>query len=166
MRVLTTIKNAGGCSGGVAIYSGAKALCVAGNVQRKKRKLWSNTKREMRKHLPKLDLNKVRFCIHSKLPANWYESPGKVAAMTFGYTIYFKGTDVQKTRDGLRLLLHELVHVDQVRKLGSETAFACEYGKGYLKAGSYSRNPMELAAEDLVNRVGDSLPLRQSNPAK
>ena len=78
--------------------------------------------------------------------------------MTFGYTIFFKGSNIQKSRGGLKLLMHELVHVDQVRRKGGEVAFACDYGKGYLKGGSYRKNPMEVEAYDFVDKHGDSLP--------
>lgn len=158
MSVLSELKKAGGCSGGVAVYSGAKALALAANVQRKRRKLWASTKKLMKNYFPKLDLGKVRFCIHSSLPGNWFTSRDSVQGMTFGYTIFFKGTNLQKSRAGLKLLMHELVHVDQVRRKGGEIAFACAYGKGYLSGGSYRQNPMEVEAYDFVAKHGSSLP--------
>ena len=54
--------------------------------------------------------------------------------------------------------MHELVHVDLVRRKGGEVAFACDYGKGYLKGGNYRKNPMEVEAYDFVDKHGDSLP--------
>ena len=86
--------------------------------------------------------------------------------MTFGYTIYFKRTDIQKTQAGLKLLMHELAHVDQVRRFGGEIPFACKYGKGYLKGGSYLKNPLEVAAYRMVEKHGDELPAKQKNPKK
>jgi hypothetical protein len=112
----------------------------------------------MKKYFPKLNLTKVEFCINSTLPGNWFQSRDKVAAMTFGYRIYFNRSDIQKTRSGLKLLMHELVHVDQVRRKGGEIPFACDYGKGYLRAGSYRQNPMEVEAYDFVARHGELLP--------
>jgi hypothetical protein len=49
------------------------------------------------------------------------------------------------------------VHVDQVRRLGGETAFARDYGRGYVEGGgelpaylddvdAYHRNPLEAEA--------------------
>lgn len=78
--------------------------------------------------------------------------------MTFGYDIFLKGKDHQQSRDGLKRIRNELVHVDQVRRYGSERAFACEYGKGYLKAGTYFDNPLELEADLMVAKHGDDLP--------
>jgi hypothetical protein len=81
--------------------------------------------------------------------------------MTFGYTIFFKASDYQKSWARLEYLLHELVHVDQVRRRGdSESSFACDYGKGYLAAGSYRNNPLEVEAYDFVanHRLPGALP--------
>lgn len=133
-------------------------LCLARNAQRQRRELWKNTRKALKPFFPNLKLRDVRFCINSSLPGNWFQSAGSVGGMTFGYTIFFKGSDLQKSRAGLRLLMHELVHVDQVRRKGGEVAFACGYGKGYLKAGNYRDNPMEVEAYDFVTKHGGSLP--------
>ena len=151
MSVLSTLQSAGGCAGGIAIYNAAKAAAQFANIQRKRRELKQSTKTLMKKYFPKLKLGKVRFCINSTLPANWFEKPGKVDAMTFGYTIYFKGSGIQQSKAGLLLLMHELVHVDQVRRRSdSETKFACDYGKGFLQGGNYRNNPLEVEAYDFV----------------
>ena len=44
MSVLSELKKADGCSGGIAIYSGAKALCEARNIMRKRRALEEHEK--------------------------------------------------------------------------------------------------------------------------
>ncbi|MEW8348508.1 MAG: DUF4157 domain-containing protein, partial [Candidatus Thiodiazotropha taylori] len=122
MSVLDTLRDLGGCSGGIVIYKSAKELARIRNINRKNRKLKPETICRLKKLFPNLDLNKVRFKIHSSLPGNWYTSADNVDAMTFGYTIYFKGSDIQKTDKGLSLLIHELVHVNQVMSRGdSET---------------------------------------------
>jgi hypothetical protein len=144
--------------GGVAVYYAAKGACFYANMARKRRKLWKNTRKLMKQYFPDLKLNDVRFCIQATLPANWFESPVRAEAMTFGNTIFFKGSDYQKSRRGLTLLMHELVHADQVRRLGSEPQFAAAYGDGFLTAGSYRDNPMEKAARDMEARYGASLP--------
>ena len=158
MSVLSELRKFGGSAGGIHVYAGAKALVYTRNSMRKRRKLWKSTRKVMKKYFPKLKLGKVRFCINCSLPGNWFESPDKVAAMTFGDTIFFKGTYIQKSRDGLKLLMHELVHVDQVRRKGGELKFAAAYGRGYLKGGSYRKNPMEVEAYNFVAKNGNSLP--------
>lgn len=151
MSILSQLQAAGGCSGGVAIYNLAKGTVGATNLFRKRIKLWPDTKAIMRRFFPELNLNKVTFCNNSSLPGNWFTSANSVGAMTFGYNIFFKGKDIQQHWEKLELLMHELVHVDQVRKRSDdEVLFACDYGKGYLKAGSYRENPMEIEAYDFV----------------
>ena len=45
------------------------------------------------------------------------------------------------------------VHVDQVRRYGdSELDFACAYGKGFLDAGNYRDNWMEVEAYKIDDR--------------
>jgi hypothetical protein len=73
--------------------------------------------------------------------------------MTFGYRVYFQEAGIEKTDSGLKLLMHELVHIDQLRKRGdSEFRFASDYGEGYLRAGNYRDNPLEIEAYDFVRR--------------
>ena len=77
--------------------------------------------------------------------------------MTFGYTIYWRDELDETKPVDLVKLIHEIVHVDQVRRYGGESAFACEYGRGYLEGGgtlptyiddptAYHRNPLEAEA--------------------
>lgn len=158
LDVRAFLKKSGGCSGGVAIYTGAEQAMWIANKARKKRELWPATKRVFKPYFPKLDLGKVRFSINSTLVGNWFTKANSVEAMTFGYRIYFDNTDYQISRRGLKLIMHELVHVDQVRRLGGEVEFACAYGKGYLKGGNYRDNPLEVEAYDFVTEHGGSLP--------
>lgn len=151
MDPLKLLKKVGGCEGGKLIYKAAKIAMQVANVMRKDRKLKPATKQLMQPFFPKLNLNKVTFHINCTLVPNWFTTTNKIRGMTFGYTIYFKGSGIQKTKAGLRLLMHELVHVDQVRRCDDdEDKFACKYGKGFLDGGSYEKNPMEVEARDFV----------------
>jgi len=155
MSVKSTLKKLGGCAGGVVLFKAAKLSAEAANLGRDKKKFKPETKRRMQKLFPYLNLDKVRFVINAELPANWIESPDTTDAMTFGYTIYFKGKDIQWTYNGLSILIHELVHVDQVRRMGdSENNFACKYGEGYITAGwDYYKIPLEKEAYGFVDRL-------------
>jgi len=77
--------------------------------------------------------------------------------MTFGNTIYFRDELDEHNPQNLVKLIHELVHVDQVRRHGGESGFACAYGRGYIEGGGtlptyiadatpYHRNPLEAEA--------------------
>jgi hypothetical protein len=161
MDILGILRRKGGCAGGQLIYYAAKGLCLAANVQRMRRELWPDTIRRMNALLPQLNLHRVRFCINCSLPGNWFTTANNVVGMTFGYTIFFKGSGYQTSWPGLEDILHELVHVDQIRRRGdSESNFACDYGKGYLAAGNYRNNPMELEASNFVanHRLPGALP--------
>lgn len=97
--------------------------------------------------------------------------------MTFGYTIYWRDELDEDRAEDLVKLIHELTHVEQVRRAGNENAFACEYGKGYVRGGGtlpshikrptqYHRNPLEAEAytleatyrDDDGNVLADKLP--------
>ena len=77
--------------------------------------------------------------------------------MTFGSTIYWRDELDEFDAGDLVRLAHELVHVDQVRRHGGESEFACAYGRGYVDGDGdlpgyvrsptkYHRNPLEAEA--------------------
>ena len=155
MVVLEKLRDSGGYAGGIAIYNAAKMAAAAANMTRKEQKLSDETISRLQPLFPELDLRRVTFVVNASLPDNWFESADKVPSMTFGYQIYFKKSNVETTERGLGLLIHELVHVDQIRRRGnSETAFAGDYGAGFLEAGSYRKNPLEVEAYDFQDKVG------------
>ncbi|MDD2732813.1 MAG: hypothetical protein PHF56_02640 [Desulfuromonadaceae bacterium] len=154
MNVLEELKKLGGRAGGITIYYGAKSAAAVANVAKQTNKLNARSKAKFRPLFPHLDLDRVRIRPACDLPGNWFESEGgphKVVAMTFGYTIYCKGTHMQRTYEKLNILMHELVHIEQIRCCGnSETEFAGDYGEGFLDAGNYRQNPLEEEAYDFV----------------
>jgi len=103
---------------------------------------------------PKLDLARVSVGEDCYLPANEVNrlnipgSAGKIKAMTFGNAIYVVG------KADRRLILHELVHVDQVRRLGGKVAFARAYGNGVIAGGgTYLGNPLEVEAYGFADKA-------------
>jgi hypothetical protein len=152
VSVLDILRDLGGCEGGQVVYKAAKAALAIRHPLRTRRRLRPETILRLQPLYPTLDLRRVSFVTSASLPANWF-SDG-VVGMTFGYQIWFAWTRhrVEETDDGLKVLMHELVHVDQVRKMGnSEDAFACAYGAGFLEAGDYRHNPLEIEAFDFVD---------------
>jgi hypothetical protein len=167
MSVKSDLEKLGGCTGGQIIYFSAKALAEVLNVSRKQIALWPDTKKIMKHLFPDLNLSNIRFQNKCTLPGNWFNS--NVNAMTFGYRIFHKDKDLQQSWQKLSVLMHELVHVDQLRKRNNdEAAFACDYGKGFLQGGSYLKNPMEKEAYDFVSAhpLPDSLPVSLKNLPK
>ncbi len=50
-------------------------------------------------------------------------------------------------------IVQELVHTEQVRRLGGEMRFACAYCRGYLAGGGYRTNPLEEEAGCVRRRM-------------
>lgn len=147
-----------GCAAGTLVYGLARTACHARNLHRPRERLPAAVLTLMRPHFPALDLGAVRVCRNASLPPNWFPPGRDVAGMAFGNVIFLALDDYTRSARGLRLLMHELVHVDQVRRAGGERAFACAYGRGYLEGGGYRGNPLEEEAYAFVARAGPSLP--------
>lgn len=155
-----------GCALGETIYREAKRTSQIVNVARRPRPLRTATVAELAPLFPALDLTAVRVRTRCRLPANRFDSAGSTYAMTFGSTIYWRDELDERRPDDIVRLLHELVHVDQVRRFGGERAFAREYGRGYVAGGgdvpgyvrhprAYHRNPLEAEAFTFESRFRD-----------
>jgi hypothetical protein len=146
-----------GCALGRSIYNETKRATRIVNVLHRGRPLRTDTIARLQPWFPELDLSSVRVHTRCRLPANRFRDDGDIYAMTFGSSIYWRDDLDERNPLDLVRLLHELMHVDQVRRHGGESAFACAYGRGYL-AGSgelpayigsptaYHRNPLESEA--------------------
>jgi hypothetical protein len=152
MKTFLTLKGSIGCVSGISIYLVAKAAARIANIFVRRHELNSDTKNIMRPLFPYLDLERIRIKSGSTLPPNWFRRRAKFVAITFGYTIYCTGIEMQSTNMSLNVIMHELVHAEQIRKRdNSEMKFASDYGKGYLHTGNYRQNPLEEEAFDFVN---------------
>jgi Domain of unknown function (DUF4157) len=146
-----------GCTVGRTIFTETKRSAQIANLGRSSRPLRPSTIRRLQPLFPGIDLHDVRIRTRCRLPSNRFRERGAIYAMTFGSTIYFRDELDEHSPAQLVHLIHELVHVDQVHRFGGETAFACEYGKGYVNGGGqlpayiddvsrYHRNPLESEA--------------------
>jgi hypothetical protein len=70
------------------------------------------------------------------------------AAQTFGTRIFVKYRRNQLApKDQLQLLIHEMTHVEQNMRFGSEPMFGYEYFRGFYNGGrDYAKNPLEKEA--------------------
>jgi hypothetical protein len=144
---LAHLRDAGGCGVGQVVYRAADAALVVRHPMRSRRRLRTSTVARLQPLFPDVDLHAVTFVTGASLPANWVRRG--TLAMTFGSRMWFvwDSLRVEETDEGLRLLMHELVHVAQFRRLGdSKRAFACAYGRGFLSTLSYAANPLEAEA--------------------
>nr|NIS39675.1 hypothetical protein [Desulfuromonadales bacterium] len=127
------------------------------NFHRRWRQLQPDTQEMLATLFPNLDIERIRYRTRCRLPANRFHETGDIYAMAFGYRIYWRDDFDERNPSQMVNFIHEVVHVDQVRRFGSESAFACEYGKGYIEGGgelpptirtptAYHRNPLEADA--------------------
>jgi hypothetical protein len=146
-----------GCMLGQTVFTETKRSAQIVNVTRPRRVLQAATVVRLKKLFPDLDIENVKIRSRCRLPSNRFRQSGSIYAMTFGYTIYWRDEFDETKPDDLVKLIHELVHVDQVRRHGGESAFACQYGRGYIEGGgklpayiddvtAYHRNPLEAEA--------------------
>ncbi|MEP7111899.1 MAG: hypothetical protein ABI862_01415 [Ilumatobacteraceae bacterium] len=146
-----------GCSMGQAIFTETKRSAQVVNIMRPRRSLQPATIARLKPLFPDLDLENIRVRTRCRLPSNRFRQTGSIYAMTFGYTIYWRDELDEGKPVDLVHLIHEVVHVDQVRRLGGESSFACAYGRGYIDGGgvlpayidgpiAYYRNPLEAEA--------------------
>ncbi len=156
-----------GCALGQTIYREAKRASQIVNVSRRPRSLRPTTIAALAPLFPGLDLTAVRIRTRCRLPANRFDPSGSTYAMTFGSTIFWRDELDEQRPDHVVRLLHELVHVDQVRRVGGERSFACDYGRGYVAGGgevpgymrhpkAYHRNPLEAEAFTFESRFRDA----------
>ncbi|HEX5938885.1 MAG TPA: DUF4157 domain-containing protein [Dehalococcoidia bacterium] len=110
------------------------------NLRRPREPLTDATRVVMLMFFPQLDLTRVMVIDEATLP--W---PRPRRAITLGRTIYVRNSFDQATSRDRRLLLHELVHVDQYRRMGT-AGFIWAYGRALAEAGSYRKNALEVEA--------------------
>jgi Domain of unknown function (DUF4157) len=146
-----------GCALGQTVFTETKRAAQIANIIRPRQPLQPATIARLKPVFPELDLTTIQVRTRCRLPSNRFRQTGSIYAMTFGSTIYWRD-DLDETKpDDLVKLMHEIVHVDQVRRLGGESSFACEYGRGYIEGGgtlpayindpnAYYRNPLEAEA--------------------
>ncbi len=143
-----------GCALGKSVFAETKRSAQIVNVTRPRRALQTTTIARLKPLFPDLDPATIRVRTRCRLPSNQFRPTGSIYAMTFGNTIYWRDELDESDPVDLVKLIHEIVHVDQVRRRGGESSFACEYGRGYLDGGgklpgyivdptAYHRNPLE-----------------------
>jgi hypothetical protein len=156
-----------GCALGQTVFAETKRSAQIVNVIRPRRSLQATTIARLKPLFPDLDLTRIQVRTRCRLPSNQFRQTGSIYAMTFGYSIFWRDELDETNPNDLVKLIHEIVHVDQVRRRGSESAFACEYGRGYIEGGghlpayideptAYHRNPMEAEAYTFESQFRDA----------
>jgi hypothetical protein len=158
-----------GCALGQSIFTETKRSALIVNVLRPRQPLQPATVARLKPLFPDLDLTKITVRTRCRLPSNRFRQTGSIYAMTFGYSIFWRDELDESNSLNLVQLIHEIVHVDQARRLGGESSFACAYGRGYIEGGgdlpaylakradltAYHRNPLEAEAYSFDARYRD-----------
>ena len=158
-----------GCALGQSIFTETKRSALIVNVLRPRRPLQPATIARLKPLFPDLDLTKITIRTRCRLPSNRFRQTGSIYAMTFGYSIFWRDELDETNSLNLVQLIHEIVHVDQARRLGGESSFACAYGRGYIEGGgdlpaylakrtdltAYHHNPLEAEAYSFDARYRD-----------
>ena len=156
-----------GCSLGKNVYRETKRATRLANLTRPLSRLRPETAATLAVLFPKLDVERIRFKTGCRLPPNRFRETGSIYAMTFGYTVYWRGSFDESDPGDFVNLVHEVVHADQFRRYGGESGFACRYGEGYLNGGGklpgyiknpgmYELNPLEAEAYSFETKFQDN----------
>ncbi|MFO0867080.1 MAG: DUF4157 domain-containing protein [Gemmataceae bacterium] len=88
-----------------------------------------------------------------------FSAKSDTEAQTFGTRIFFRyRRNEVDLKYQLKLLIHEMTHVEQNMRFGSEGQFGYQYFRGYYRGGlAYARNPLEIEAfakaDQLIDRA-------------
>ncbi|MBK8803804.1 MAG: hypothetical protein IPN71_17495 [Fibrobacteres bacterium] len=135
---------------GVVVYWLSKHTAALANIHRKPLALDTLTLRRFHLLLPDVDLSNLRIVSGAWLPAWLFHR--SVIGMAYKDRIYASASGSLDTYDSFLLMVHELVHILQIQRLG-ELRFAGEYGCQFLYAGGYGRKmPLEAEAYGFVDR--------------
>lgn len=96
-------------------------------------------------------VDRVQVCFAAEFPDRTFHTQD-AEALTFGSTIYVRAPQRPGDPGQLRLLAHELVHVRQFERLGSDLgAFSAEVARQLVRAGwDEEATPFEREANGLV----------------
>lgn len=140
---------------GVVVYWLSKHAAALANLHRKPLALDPQTRRRIHLLLPDVDLSSLRIVSGAWLPAQAFHR--SIIGMAYKDRIYVGVRGSLDTYESFLLLVHELVHILQIQRLG-ELRFAGEYGCQFLYAGGYGREmPLEAEAYDFVDRFRGSV---------
>jgi len=139
-----------GFTGGILGFYASKALARVVNISKKRQGISPETAARLNFIFPGMSFSSILIVCRAWLPAHLFNR--SIEGMTFRNRIYVTHPDVQHSHAGFLLLVHELVHVKQIRESG-EFFFACRYGEQFVKNGGYSATmPLEHEAYDFVEK--------------
>lgn len=103
-------------------------------------------------YLPSLDIGSVKTVSPARLPV----AQRRFSIMSVGGRVYLEHAPQIDDVRAMTALLHELVHVEQYRRLG-RLRFARMYAAGFAAGMSYRENPLEAEAFAIARLHRDEL---------
>jgi hypothetical protein len=156
MLLLAAGRNIAGIAGGILGFYAGKMLALLVNIRKTARTISPQTAKKLNSLFPGMSFSGIRIVSDAWLPAHIFNR--SIEGMTFHNRIYVTHRDVLQNHTGFLLLVHELVHIKQIRESG-EFLFACRYGKQFLAHGGYSeRMPFEHEAYEFVEKNQYQIP--------
>lgn len=140
-----------GSAAGFLVFYACKILALIMNFGKPSYRISAEALQKLKNLFAGIQLDNVTVIPHAWLPAHIFNR--SIEGMTFHNRIYIVPDCKPENNSVLLLLIHELVHVRQIRELG-EPVFACRYGVQFLKNRGYGEGmPLEKEAYGLVKRV-------------
>jgi hypothetical protein len=148
--VLRGFKVLAGYAGGIVGFFVSKSLAQIVNRRKTVCRITPEIANRLNPLFPGMQFSNIRIIGNAWLPAHLFNR--SIEGMTFRNRIYVTHRDVLHTHAGFMLLVHELVHIKQIRESG-EITFACRYGEQFLLNGGYNEKmPYEREAYEFVDK--------------
>jgi hypothetical protein len=148
--VESTIKGFGSAAG-MSVYAVSKKAAETMNKSKPKTTLTPESKKRLSAFFKDIPWDKIVVIEQAELPANLFKD--NIAGMTFGQTIFTTYKNSQTDFFALHNLIHELVHVEQIERLG-ELEFSKIYGQQFVTCGGYGEKmPLEAEAYGFVRNI-------------
>ncbi|MBN2273975.1 MAG: DUF4157 domain-containing protein [Bacteroidales bacterium] len=136
---------------GFLVYYACKASARIVNFRKPSHRISPETSTLLKTLFAGMTLDNVIVISNAWLPAHIFNR--SIEGMTFRNRIYIAHRYRPEYHHNLMLLIHEIVHVRQIRNQG-ETVFACKYGVQFLHNRGYGAGmPLEKEAYEFVERL-------------
>jgi hypothetical protein len=148
---------AAGSAAGLLVYYACKLLANIVNLRKPSFKISTDTKNKLKDLFTGMPLDNITIVYSAWLPAHIFNP--SIEGMTFRNKIFIAHSFPFQHISSLLLLVHELVHIRQIRKLG-EVVFACQYGAQFLRNRGYGIGmPLEKEAFEFVEKTKEQITL-------
>ncbi|MBN1413925.1 MAG: hypothetical protein JW973_02390 [Bacteroidales bacterium] len=141
---------AGGMAG-IPVFYASKALAWIVNHGKPVFTIAPDVEKRLKELFPGMSFDAIKIVYNARLPAHIFRR--SIEGMTFRNIIYIAHNCFRRDAESFLLLVHEMVHIRQIREMG-ELSFVCKYGAQFLMNGGYGAGmPLENEAFQFVSKV-------------